>query len=290
MLYEIIHTTEYVYDIPVSLCHNIARLTPRNTEKQVCTKTAVSISPEPDVRQEYYDFFGNKVLYFAIQQEHKSLTVTVRSEISKGKDIPTTPVLDGMSWEQVKQELFTNQLYSQERPYTLETPMTSSSPLIHGYAQASFLPGRSFFEAVSDLMSRIYADFEYRTGYTTIATPLEEVMENKLGVCQDFAHLAIACIRSFDLPARYISGYIETQPLPGETKLEGADASHAWFSVFIPGNGWIDFDPTNNVIPADQHITLGWGRDYSDITPLKGIILSSGSHTLNVSVDVKRVG
>jgi transglutaminase-like putative cysteine protease len=167
--------------------------------------------------------------------------------------------------------------------------MTALSPAIPAYALESFLPGRSLFEAVHDLMNRIHRDFEFKPGLTTIATPLANVMEQHKGVCQDFAHLAIACLRSMGLPARYVSGYVETIPPPGKEKLSGVDASHAWFSVFIPQTGWIDFDPTNNMIPTDQHISIGWGRDYSDITPLKGVVFSSGQHALHVSVNVKRV-
>ena len=138
-------------------------------------------------------------------------------------------------------------------------------------------------------MHRIFSDFKFQSGFTTIATPLSVVMKERKGVCQDFAHVAIACIRSLGLPARYVSGYIETLPPPGMQKLAGVDASHAWFSVYIPGSGWVDFDPTNNIIPAERHITIGWGRDYADITPLRGVIMSSGSHELKVSVDVRRV-
>ena len=140
-----------------------------------------------------------------------------------------------------------------------------------------------------DLTKRIYSEFEYKPGFTTIATPVDDVLRDRKGVCQDFAHLAIACLRSIGLPARYISGYIETIPPPGVAKLSGADASHAWFAVYVPGSGWLDFDPTNNQVPGLQHITIGWGRDYADITPLKGVILSSGQHKLDVSVDVKRI-
>jgi transglutaminase-like putative cysteine protease len=170
-----------------------------------------------------------------------------------------------------------------------ETPVTSFEAGITNYALQSFTPGRPIYEAVYNLMGRIYKDFEFKPGFTTIATPLSEVMKQRKGVCQDFAHVGIACLRSIGLPARYVSGYIETLPPPGVEKLVGVDASHAWFSVFIPNIGWLDFDPTNNVVPSDQHITIGWGRDYFDITPLKGVILSSGPHRLSVSVDVRRV-
>ena len=145
------------------------------------------------------------------------------------------------------------------------------------------------FDATKELMQRIYHDFKFKPGFTTVATPLAEVMKERKGVCQDFAHFAIACLRSIGLPARYVSGYIETTPPPGVEKLTGVDASHAWFALYIPNVGWLDFDPTNNQVPGLQHITIGWGRDYADIAPLKGVILSSGPHKLDVTVDVKRV-
>ncbi|HSZ33708.1 MAG TPA: transglutaminase family protein, partial [Puia sp.] len=172
--------------------------------------------------------------------------------------------------------------------YSFATPMTNWYEEILIYASRSFQPDKSIFEAAQDLTKRIYKDFEYKPGHTTIATPLSQVMKERKGVCQDFAHLAIACIRSMGLSARYVSGYIETFSPEGVEKLIGSDASHAWFSVFTPEQGWIDFDPTNNCIVSDQHITIGWGRDYADIAPMEGIILSSGSHELTVSVDVKR--
>jgi len=166
--------------------------------------------------------------------------------------------------------------------------MTTADDMITAYAAQSFPTGKSLYECSRNLMNRIFADFKFESGFTTISTPLSLVMKERKGVCQDFAHLAIACIRSMGLPAKYVSGYIETIPPPGVKKLVGVDASHAWFSVYIPDSGWIDFDPTNNLIPADRHITIGWGRDYSDITPLKGVIMSSGRHELKVSVDVRR--
>ncbi len=292
MLYKVIHTTAYTYNEPVSLCHNIARLIPRSFDNQLCKKSIVTISPLPDVKNEYEDFFGNKVMYFAIQQEHKKLTVTVSSEIEKiSKENPEINLYDGVSWKDVK-ELSRQSTAAwldvhQYIPETIFTPVTAE---ITAYALQSFKPGASMFDATYNLMQRIYHDFEFKFGFTTIATPLSEVMKARKGVCQDFAHLAIACVRSVGLPARYVSGYLETMPPPGKEKLAGADASHAWFSVYIPYKGWIDFDPTNNQIPSAQHITACWGRDYADIAPLKGVIINSGPHELLVSVDVKRMG
>jgi len=272
MRYIINHTTTYSYLEPVSLCHNVLRLAPRDTGRQVCRDVTVRIHPEPDTLREYEDFFGNKVLYFSIEKEHGQLTVEVRSEIEKKTDVPE----DKQEGEEISQFIF-------------ETPMTACTEEIAAYARVSFDGKRPVLEAARDLMHRIYTDFRFTPGFTTISTPLSVVMRERKGVCQDFAHLAIACVRSAGLPARYVSGYIETISPPGVEKLIGVDASHAWFSVYIPDTGWVDFDPTNNVLPGDQHITIGWGRDYADIAPMKGIIISSGHHGLSVSVDVKRL-
>jgi transglutaminase-like putative cysteine protease len=289
VLYRIIHTTKYKYEEAVSTCYNIAKLIPRDTLGQVCNNAVVSIHPTPDGINEYEDFFGNKVFYFSIQDEHEDLTVTVTSEVNKA-------AIDGIEYENLLWEDAHAMLtapdakYLEARQYIPATFVTTTDKEITAYAQQSFVPGRSMFEAVYDLMQRIYKDFTFKSGVTTISTPLSTVMKERRGVCQDFAHLAIACVRAVGLPARYVSGYIETLPQQGKEKLFGADASHAWFSVFIPETGWIDFDPTNNQIPSSQHITIGWGRDYFDIAPLKGVILSSGSHRLSVSVDMRRIG
>jgi transglutaminase-like putative cysteine protease len=288
--YTIEHTTAYTYLEPVGLCHNIARLMPRNTREQICRNTTIHIKPQPDRINEYEDFFGNKVIYFSIEKEHWELTVHVTSEVermdsrySKTHNYPIAGL------EVVKKELLKLDADSIDiKQYLYVTPMTEWNEEILRYALQSFLTGRSVFEATNDLAHRIYNDFEYKPGHTTVATPLSVVMMERKGVCQDFAHLAIACLRSVGLPARYVSGYIETILPEGVEKLIGADASHAWFSVFIPELGWTDFDPTNNCVVSDQHITIGWGRDYADIAPMEGIILSSGSHELTVSVDVKR--
>ncbi len=217
------------------------------------------------------------------------MSITVSSEVEKLLPLPASPQYD-MPWEEWRntiQQPLPEWLDAQQ--FIAETVFTAAFPLIVDYARQSFLPGRTMFEATYSLMQRIYHEFEFKPGFTTISTPLSAVMKAGKGVCQDFAHLAIACIRSLGLPARYISGYLETLPPPGKEKLSGADASHAWFSVFMPGQGWVDFDPTNNQLPGQQHITCCWGRDYADITPLKGVIINSGSHSLAVSVDVKRI-
>ena len=290
MNYQVTHTTAYTYKQSVSLCHNIARLMPRDTYNQVCKSVSVIISPQPDVVNEYEDFFGNKVMYFAIQEEHEKLTVTVSSEITRLPIAKEMNAGTNMPWEQINQLLLKPLPENFDaRQFIAQTPMTAGNEEIQAFARLSFTPSRPIFEATLDLTKRIYTEFEYKPGFTTIATPVNDVLKNRKGVCQDFAHLAIACLRSIGLPVRYVSGYIETIPSPGVPKLTGADASHAWFAVYVPGAGWLDFDPTNNQVPGLQHITIGWGRDYADITPLKGVILSSGQHKLDVSVDVRRI-
>jgi transglutaminase-like putative cysteine protease len=291
MHHKVIHITDYTYQVPVSLCHNVVRLIPRSTNKQFCKKSTVKIDPEPDLVLDYEDFYGNRLFYFSIEKEHKKLSVEVVSEIEKllpaDEQLPEN---NPVSREEVYSLMAggTPDLV-EVKQFIAATPMTMADDAIAAYALQSFVPGISLFNAVKNLMHRIFTDFKFQSGFTTISTPLSVVMKERKGVCQDFAHLAIACVRSLNLPSRYVSGYIETMPPEGEEKLMGTDASHAWFSVYIPGSGWVDFDPTNNLLPADQHITIGWGRDYEDITPLRGVIMSSGRHELKVSVDVKRL-
>ena len=310
MKYRITHTTLYHYSQPVGLCQNEARLQPRNFWRQQCHNSRFDIKPTPMDFSERIDFFGNRVAYFAIQQPHTQLIVTAISEVTIFPRQNNLDLFNQMTWEQVRSLLQETPLQGQSqsqqgqiqlqnqdqaleildaRQYVLDSPMVTITPELADYAQSSFLPNRALVDVVHDLMQRIYKDFIYDPTFTTIATPLSEVLSFRRGVCQDFAHLAIGCLRAYGIAARYISGYVETLPEPGKQRLVGADASHAWFSVYIPGTGWLDFDPTNNTVPLDQHITLAWGRDYADVTPLKGIAFGGGQHTLSVSVDVLRL-
>lgn len=290
MLYNIRHTTTYTYHESVPLCHNLAMLAPRSTPLQNCLSFELHVSPLPQIIESYDDFFGNKVYYFIIEEEHETLVVTTNSTVEKKAVNRNINNVDQPSWESVRDRFIHSSgelIY--EKQYVIPTDITAPSELITAYAMASFTTGRSMLEAVHDLMSRIYTDFKYSSGFTTISTPLSEVMQARKGVCQDFAHLGIACVQAMGLPARYVSGYLETMPAPGKIKLKGADASHAWFSVYIPSLGWVDFDPTNNTLPGEQHITIGWGRNYFDIIPLRGVIMSSNQHQLDISVDVTRL-
>jgi transglutaminase-like putative cysteine protease len=308
--YRITHSTLYQYSQPVGLCQNEARLQPRNFWRQHCHSSYFEILPEPIDLKERVDFFGNRVAYFAVQKPHTKLNVTAVSEVTIFPRQNVLELFSQIAWESVRnilqgipqpgqsqsqqgQTSWQNQDYAQEvfdaKQYLLDSPMISVTPELAEYARISFQTNRPLVEVVHDLMARIYHDFTYDPTFTTIATPLSDVLNFRRGVCQDFAHLAIGCLRAYGIAARYISGYVETLPEPGKQRLTGADASHAWFSVYIPNSGWLDFDPTNNTIPLDQHITLAWGRDFSDVTPLKGIAFGGGQHVLSVSVDVLRI-
>lgn len=295
MKFHITHSTRYDYSQSVSLCHSEARLSPRTFSGHHCRSNQLSITPEPADFQERLDYFGNRVTYFAIQRPHNHLTITATSEVEIALSEPSAS-LTGSSWENVLTELRETasakttpaDALIEAKFYCLDSELAAASADIKAYALASFEPGRSLLQVAQNLTERIYHDFRYDPSFTTVATPLAVVLAHKRGVCQDFAHLAIACFRSFGLPARYVSGYIETTPPPGQVKLTGSDASHAWFSVFLPGSGWLDFDPTNNCRAGEQHITLAWGRDYSDVSPLKGLAVGGGKHRVSVSVDVAR--
>jgi transglutaminase-like putative cysteine protease len=305
MDYRITHKTKYLYEEPSSLSYNEARLAPRTFKhrlfNQTCLSSELVVEPTWSDQRERVDFFGNSVYYFTIRQPHEKTIITATSEVRvestetfRSKEplaqlhqiAPHSP-----PWEQVRSHL-QNRLEPElleARQFTLNSPMITVFPELAAYATPSFTPARPILEAIGDLMGRIFHDFDFVPGATTIATPLSEVLQERRGVCQDFAHFMLACVRSQGLAARYISGYIETLPPPGKEKLVGADASHAWCAVYVPELGWIDFDPTNNLIPQEQHITLTWGRDFSDVTPLKGVFFSNGEHILRVSVDVSRV-
>ena len=294
MHYKITHITKYDYTDKVSLSYSEARLMPRNCKKQQVISSTLDIEPYAADFRIREDFFGNHVAYFSMQQAHNVFTITAVSEVQLQENPAQLDFYQGYTWEEVRNMLAQQQHFSLQsaetldaRQYTLDSPLVAVSAELAEYAQPSFTQGRLITDAVNDLMQRIYKDFTFDPDFTTLATPLATVLEHRRGVCQDFAHLAIGCLRSVGLAVRYVSGYIETLPPAGEVKLIGADASHAWFSVYVPEQGWIDFDPTNNQMPNTQHITLGWGRDYSDITPLKGVIFGGQQHELDVSVHVE---
>ncbi len=291
MKYRVTHRTHYSYQDPVALCHNLACLRPRNTSIQMCKNHHLDIEPTPIVRSQRQDFFGNWIDYFAVETAHKALKITSVSEIQLTPlDVLPLPNLSP-AWEDIRQQLEqdTSNVGLEARRYCLRSPFIEFLPELREYALQSFTPKRPLLAAVCELMGRIFHDFKYDPNSTTIVTPLAEVFAQRNGVCQDFAHLAIASLRCLGLAARYVSGYLETLPPPGQVKLQGVDASHAWFAVYLPEQGWVDFDPTNNQVPAHQHITTAWGRDFGDVTPLKGIVFGGGTHSLAVAVDVDRL-
>jgi transglutaminase-like putative cysteine protease len=291
MTYHIEHTTTYTYDDRVSICHNLAHLLPRQAPRHMWLNNQLHITPSPATRSEHHDYFGNRVTFFAIQEPHRKLSVTARGDVELTtpdwfkRPAPMTP------WEDVRDLVATDR-----RPdrlaayqYVFDSPFIARQAALYDYAAQTFTPGRPLFDATIELCGRIYKDFTYDPKATTIATPLADVMKHRRGVCQDFAHLMVGCLRSFGVPARYVSGYLLTSPPPGRARLVGCDASHAWVSAWIPEFGWVDVDPTNNIVISDKHITLAWGRDYSDISPLRGVILGGGRHTVSVAVDVRPI-
>lgn len=292
MIFSVSHTTTYKYENSVTNCHNIATLKPKDCQGQVILDYVLEIEPEPSEISERIDFFGNTVTRFSIQEQHKELKVTARSKIDRdGRFLPDvfSPACKQITLEKALVELnrITPEIIEVKQFILESTLIGHITPEMKRYAQESFKPERSVFDAAFELMQRIYTEFDFDPEFTNVATPIHEVMKAKKGVCQDFAQIAIACVRAVGLPARYVSGYIETMPPPGKEKLVGADASHAWFSVFIPQFGWVDFDPTNNQIPGNQHIVVSWGRDYYDVPPLKGVIYSAGKNKMKVAVDIR---
>jgi transglutaminase-like putative cysteine protease len=292
MKYRIHHSTCYKYALSVSNCYNVAYVLPRNTATQQVDAIDIKISPMATTHNTRTDCFGNQFLQFSIEKDHRELELSITSTIDV-KDIETNINLDfGNPCSYVKYLLENTKSIDcvNAREFMLDSLMVQSQQYLADYAAPSFSDDRPFLSAVMELTQRIFTDFTYDPEFSDIATPLAEVFKHKRGVCQDFAHFAIGCLRSLGYPARYVSGYLETLPPPGEEKLVGADATHAWFAVYSPGEGWFEFDPTNNKVTGEQHITTAWGRDYSDVTPLKGVIFGGGhSPQLFVSVDVQRV-
>jgi transglutaminase-like putative cysteine protease len=290
MKYRLKHLTRYEYSGPATLSHNEARILPRQLSWQICTDTQLLISPDASGLSERVDFFGNRVSYFAIEAVHHSLEVVVSSVVETFPR-PAQDFFSGAAWEDAAAEMSSavhsgNRDSIAARLFVLDSPFVMRQSTLRDYAMVNFVPGRLLRDALLELNRRIFEEFTYDEESTTLATPLHEVLEHKRGVCQDFAHLLIGCLRSIGLSARYVSGYMETSPPPGQEKLLGADATHAWVAVFIPGWGWQEVDPTNGCVPDERYIVLGWGRDFADVTPLKGVMTGGGEHKLTVAVDV----
>jgi transglutaminase-like putative cysteine protease len=290
MTYKITHRTLYEYAAPVTVSQHVTRLEPRDSYTQACETFALKIYPEPTLRMSRPDYFGNRLCFFTIQEIHNRLEIITHSRVTVTardlQDADTTP-----PWEQVV-NLFRDPVSPEvvePYQYVFDSSQIRASFEFADYALASFSPHTPVLVGAADLTRRIFKDFKFDSRATTVATPLEEVWETRRGVCQDFAHLAIACLRSLGLPARYVSGYLRTRPPEGQPRLVGADASHAWFRIFCPGIGWVDFDPTNNVQPSEEHIIVAYGRDFDDVSPVAGILTGGGEHAVRVSVDVEEI-
>jgi transglutaminase-like putative cysteine protease len=287
MTYQILHRTLYEYAAPVTVSHHVARLEPRDTAAQEREQFTLKIFPEPTLRKSRPDYFDNRLCFFSIQELHSRLEIIAHSRVSVGATRP--PVAEPSTpWENAA-GMFRDPVSPEVvEPYQFifDSPQACASLEFSDYARESFTKGTPVVAGVRDLTRRIYEDFKYDPKATTIATPLHDVWKKRRGVCQDFAHLGIACLRSLGLPARYVSGYLRTRAPEGKQRLVGADASHAWFAIFCPGMGWMDFDPTNNVQPGEEHITVAVGRDYADVSPVAGVITGGGAHQVKVSVDV----
>jgi transglutaminase-like putative cysteine protease len=287
VIYRIVHKTLYEYADAVNLSHNLVRARPRNHSAQTCRWHELAVSPVSAIRGERRDYFGNHVSWLSLQEPHTVLTIESRSEVEVRLEL-RPDLSQGASWEHVA-ALIAGSTAPETiavRQFTFDSLYGRRLPELSAYALSSFPAGRSLLECAFDLTRRIHADFKYLPGSTKVGTPSLEVLRIRQGVCQDFAHLAIGCLRSLGLAARYVSGYLVTTPPPGRPRLAGADASHAWISVFTPDFGWVDFDPTNGVMPLDSHITVAWGRDYDDVGPIRGILIGGHRQRLDVSVDV----
>jgi transglutaminase-like putative cysteine protease len=290
--YRVTHRTEYTYEQDVSTSYGQLHLLPRELPGQRCRTAEVRVSPIPEDFHERLDYFGNRVSYFAIHHPHRALIVTADSIVEVQERPEVSSLLAEMPWDAVRDAVAAGEVEDplDAAQYTLDSARVARSERYAEYAAGSFTAGRPLLDAVVSLMDRIHADFDYKPGSTSVSSALADVFEQRAGVCQDFAHLGIACLRSVGLPARYVSGYIETDPPPGRPKLIGVDGSHAWLSVLVPQGGWLDLDPTNNQLVGDRYVVTAYGRDYSDVPPLNGVIYTDGkTDSLRVVVDVVAV-
>jgi len=286
--YRVVHETRYHYQSTVSLSQQYLHLTPRSFAFQDTESHLIWLDPTFNDSKDGTDYFGNCIRHVSIAVPHDSLLVHAESTVALRERPGLAQIAGTLPWESVR-----DMMGKEKSAPTLEacrylyaSPHVTLFPELAAYARRSYTPARAQLDAALDLTRRIFDEFEFDDKATDIATPLEQVLRGRRGVCQDFAHLMIGCLRSIGLPARYMSGYILTHPPPGKPRLVGADASHAWVSVYCPELGWVDFDPTNRCLVQHEHITLGWGRDFSDVTPMRGIVLGGGMQTLAVEVTV----
>ena len=293
MLLRVLHETSFAYQPPVRTAQHMAHLKPIHNGQQQLLSHTLTIVPEPAQRSEAVDVYGNTRAFFGLQTAHGKLRVLADSLVSTSA--PRKHEC-GLSWEDVREAM----RYHRGFQYDAASEFVFASPYVPrhedfvAYAQDGFEKGRPMLEAVHGLMSRIHADFEYETTATDVNTPALEALALRKGVCQDLAHVMLGALRSLGLPARYVSGYLLTEPPPGQARLVGSDASHAWVSVYLPeagplGGAWADFDPTNDRTPGEDYVTLAIGRDYSDVSPVRGVIHGGSNHRLRVAVTVAPV-
>jgi len=283
MMLRATHTTTYLYSDPVSICHTEVHLAPRDDRNQHVIEHNLSVDPMPDMMFGHKDYFGNDVIYFSIHEPHQTLTIAAESIIEIAAADPFEPTLTP-AWEMARGEEWRHDDFHALRAYqfVFESPRITLGPEFAEYAAPSFIADRPLLEAAMDLCHRIHTGFHYDKEATTVVTPVADVLESRRGVCQDFAHFMIACLRSLGLAARYVSGYLRSGGI-------GSEASHAWISLFCPGFGWLDIDPTNDQLVNGNHVTLAWGRDYSDVAPVHGVALGGGDQVINVAVKVRPV-
>jgi len=282
-LFHVTHTTRYVYQTQVAHCLNEVRLTPRTLPGQELLETTIRVEPQPAFMHRRKDYYGNEVISFEVFEKHEQLEATAESTVQV---LAASADASSISWEEAR-DVVAAQPDSEAMlasEFIYDSPYVPSVTKLEEYARKTFTPGRPLIEAAKDLTQRINTDFKYLPKSTSIDVALAEVLRNRRGVCQDFAHVMIGALRSHKLAARYVSGYVRPGP-----KVQGAQASHAWVSVFVPGTGWVSFDPTNNLLVKDSHVTLAWGRDYGDVTPVKGITLGGAGQTIEVEVYVRPV-
>jgi len=292
-VYRVRHQTSYVYEAPVLHAHHLAHLRPRRLEYQTTRRTLLEITPSPRDQHRQEDYFGNDCDVLEVLSPHERFDIVATSEV----EVHERPMLGRIAeepfktrkWNDVALQLARDPRILFAREYCFDSPLVRVHPILREYAVPSFGAERALLDSVLELNDRVHSDFSYEPATTDISTPLAQVMRERRGVCQDFAHVMVGCLRSVGLAARYVSGYLETVPPPGQPRLVGSDASHAWVAAFFPGIGWLDLDPTNALLPNQSHITVGYGRDFSDVSPLKGIVLGGGRHSVKVGVDVQRL-
>ncbi|MFL5280631.1 MAG: transglutaminase N-terminal domain-containing protein [Rhodopila sp.] len=287
MRYRVRHTSSYGYGKPVDLAAHMVHVRPRPRPFQTIVSEKLVSSPSPARRRDGVDYFGNPVTWLFLDRPHADFEVTAESVVDVEFASPPPPA-ETLPWEQVVVAARAPEAW-QETEFRFGTGMAPVEAATRVYAQASFPPGRPVLAGLIDLTTRIYREFKFRADVTTISTPVSQVMQRREGVCQDFTHVMVSALRGLGLPARYTSGYIRTRPPPGQPRRQGVDQSHAWVGAWMgPAHGWVDLDPTNGVVVKDEHVLLGWGRDYSDVSPVRGVILGGGGdHWLSVSVDLE---